>query len=186
LYRVNTATGALTLIGSGSAPYYLFGSTTSGLYGLSQEGDIYSVNPATGATTLIGATGISLVGSWFGMSEGGSRLFISSSTSLYSINTSTGGGTLVGSISPAQLGAMLDAYGAWWGGNDEGPSQVFTFNPSTAAITAGSLVTSAPSNFWGLAVVPVPEPSTWAMMALGFAGLSFAGYRRARLAVAIS
>ena len=28
--------------------------------------------------------------------------------------------------------------------------------------------------------VPLPEPSTWAMMALGFAGLGFAGYRRAR------
>lgn len=26
----------------------------------------------------------------------------------------------------------------------------------------------------------VPEPSTWTMMALGFAGLSFAGYRRSR------
>lgn len=25
-------------------------------------------------------------------------------------------------------------------------------------------------------VVPVPEPTTWAMMALGFAGLVFAGY----------
>jgi PEP-CTERM motif len=28
----------------------------------------------------------------------------------------------------------------------------------------------------------VPEPSTWAMMLLGFAGLGFAGYRRARMA----
>ena len=27
---------------------------------------------------------------------------------------------------------------------------------------------------------PVPEPSTWAMMLLGFAGLGFAGYRRGR------
>jgi hypothetical protein len=26
----------------------------------------------------------------------------------------------------------------------------------------------------------VPEPSTWAMMLLGFAGLGFAGYRSAR------
>jgi PEP-CTERM motif len=26
----------------------------------------------------------------------------------------------------------------------------------------------------------VPEPSTWAMMLLGFAGLGFAGYRRTR------
>jgi hypothetical protein len=29
-------------------------------------------------------------------------------------------------------------------------------------------------------VTGVPEPSTWAMMALGFAGLGFAGYRSAR------
>jgi PEP-CTERM motif-containing protein len=26
----------------------------------------------------------------------------------------------------------------------------------------------------------VPEPSTWAMMLLGFAGLGFAGYRKAK------
>jgi PEP-CTERM motif len=30
----------------------------------------------------------------------------------------------------------------------------------------------------GLAVAPVPEPSTWAMMILGFAGIGFMGYRR--------
>ena len=29
---------------------------------------------------------------------------------------------------------------------------------------------------------PVPEPSTWAMMLLGFAGLAYAGYRQARKA----
>lgn len=35
---------------------------------------------------------------------------------------------------------------------------------------------------WGANVssVPVPEGSTWGMMLLGFAGLGFAGYRRAR------
>jgi PEP-CTERM motif len=32
----------------------------------------------------------------------------------------------------------------------------------------------------------IPEPSTWAMMALGFAGLGFAAYRRSRSAVSIS
>jgi hypothetical protein len=31
-------------------------------------------------------------------------------------------------------------------------------------------------------LTPVPEPSTWAMMLLGFAGLGFAGYRKARSA----
>jgi hypothetical protein len=30
-----------------------------------------------------------------------------------------------------------------------------------------------------LSSLTVPEPSTWAMMLLGFAGLGFAGYRRA-------
>ncbi len=28
----------------------------------------------------------------------------------------------------------------------------------------------------------VPEPSTWVMMGVGFAGLAFAGYRRTRRA----
>jgi hypothetical protein len=31
-----------------------------------------------------------------------------------------------------------------------------------------------------------PEPSTWAMMILGFAGLGFAGYRRSREAAAVA
>jgi hypothetical protein len=35
-------------------------------------------------------------------------------------------------------------------------------------LTSGSLTE--------IAVTPVPEPSTWAMMLLGFAGLGFAGY----------
>jgi hypothetical protein len=32
----------------------------------------------------------------------------------------------------------------------------------------------------------VPEPSTWAMMLLGFVGLGYAGYRRTRKAVSIA
>ncbi|HTZ68205.1 MAG TPA: PEP-CTERM sorting domain-containing protein [Roseiarcus sp.] len=28
---------------------------------------------------------------------------------------------------------------------------------------------------------PIPEPSIWAMLLLGFAGLGFVGYRKARL-----
>jgi PEP-CTERM motif len=33
---------------------------------------------------------------------------------------------------------------------------------------------------------PVPEPSTWAMMLLGFAGLGYAGYLRSQRPVSIS
>jgi PEP-CTERM motif len=34
--------------------------------------------------------------------------------------------------------------------------------------------------------VGTPEPSTWAMMLVGFAGLGFAGYRRTRKPVSIA
>lgn len=33
--------------------------------------------------------------------------------------------------------------------------------------------------WYGFLLTPVPEPSTWMMMLAGFAGLGFAGYRRA-------
>ncbi len=34
-------------------------------------------------------------------------------------------------------------------------------------------------------IVAAPEPATWAMMALGFAGLGFAGYRTRRMALSV-
>jgi PEP-CTERM motif len=38
----------------------------------------------------------------------------------------------------------------------------------------------------GLSAFIVPEPSTWAMMLIGFAGLGYAGYRRSRKALSIA
>ena len=49
-------------------------------------------------------------------------------------------------------------------------------DPNTVYFTAG-LVDEGAGLFGSL--TPVPEPSTWAMMALGFAGLAFAGWRQA-------
>jgi len=37
-----------------------------------------------------------------------------------------------------------------------------------------------------LSYFAVPEPSTWAMMLLGFAGLAFAGYRGAKRGAVLS
>jgi hypothetical protein len=53
----------------------------------------------------------------------------------------------------------------------------FEFSNPGANEPSGLLVTTT-----GSAGV-VPEPSTWAMMLIGFAGLGFAGYRRARATV---
>jgi hypothetical protein len=36
------------------------------------------------------------------------------------------------------------------------------------------------AGLFGAVIAPVPEPSTWAMMILGFAGIGFMAYRRSR------
>src|ERR1700722_19336017 len=51
----------------------------------------------------------------------------------------------------------------------------------TLFLVAGGTVSGGQSSTFSPVSPAVPEPSTWAMMALGFAGLTFAGYRRARL-----
>jgi len=48
-----------------------------------------------------------------------------------------------------------------------------TFTELTDINDSGEIV-----GIYGTSFAPVPEPSTWAMMLFGFAGLGFAGYRR--------
>jgi hypothetical protein len=57
--------------------------------------------------------------------------------------------------------------GTWTGGGNFNND----FNPGFEGTTSSSAV---------------PEPSTWAMMALGFAGLGFIGYRTSRRSVALA
>jgi len=68
-------------------------------------------------------------------------------------------------------------------------SQGYTLFTHTFTNASGALsfVESGPASEQGslladVSVANVPEASTWAMMVLGFAGLGFAGYRRARRA----
>ena len=44
----------------------------------------------------------------------------------------------------------------------------------------GSVVFRTGSSDFEFAVTAVPEPSTWAMLGTGFAGLALAGYKRSR------
>jgi hypothetical protein len=53
---------------------------------------------------------------------------------------------------------------------------------TTSGATVNSALLSGLDSPQGIAISGpiIPETSTWAMMLLGFAGLAFAGYRRAR------
>jgi PEP-CTERM motif len=62
-----------------------------------------------------------------------------------------------------------------------GLNEVALVNPSTGIVETTLLNVASPH---GMDFLAAPEPSTWAMMLLGFAGLGFAGYRRAKAAVA--
>ncbi len=63
-------------------------------------------------------------------------------------------------------------------------SETLSFNDVGCVVTANgcgsSPVTAPPFSLLDSVTMAVPEPSTWAMMALGFAGLGYAGFRRGR------
>jgi hypothetical protein len=76
----------------------------------------------------------------------------------------------------------------------DGPGFSFAFlSPSCTGVvgcdqgvvglTPGATIFGAVTIGVSITTADTPEPSTWAMMLLGFAGLGFAGYRRTRIAV---
>jgi hypothetical protein len=72
-----------------------------------------------------------------------------------------------------------------------GPPGAYTFEVATGIHTPASgdtpqtPIVSYYNGDVGFQVV-VPEPSTWAMMILGFAGLGFAGHRKSRDTVSVT
>ena len=87
-----------------------------------------------------------------------------------SISISMGAYTLTGT----QLATM---FGADDNGNQGSPlgNQLVTITGLTPFTTASF---SSTGDAFEFSLVGVPEPSTWAMMAIGFAGLGYAAFRR--------
>jgi hypothetical protein len=84
----------------------------------------------------------------------------------------------------------LDPNGVDFWTGDFTSGQMWEVNIATGAIVE-QFSTGAPGALFGVSVAgeitsggggTVPEPTTWAMMLLGFAGLGILGYRRARVA----
>jgi hypothetical protein len=107
------------------------------------------------------------------------------------------GGVEVGALSPADVIAKLGTSGAYYGnpnppfqGGDSGEpfvfvnfydmsgtfdQVVFTENPEVGGYESDNHTVGFFTHIGG-----VPEPSTWAMLLLGFAGLGIASYRSSR------
>jgi len=111
-------------------------------------------------------------------------------------------GSLQPGIEVDIAGAFSDGYNAAWSVNDADiHSGVFSTNPFGVVVDSWVLqggdpygqdtgddfeVSQAPGLYTFTHTSGVPEPETWAMMAIGFAALGFTGYRSSRRKISIA
>jgi len=155
VYTVNPADGSLTAIADSSVNIDIFGSTTSGLYAVGLDTNLYAINPGNGVATLIGPTGLSF-GTWRTLSTNAATLYFANGTNLYTLNTATGAATLIGDMGGPQLGSILLEGGVLYGGEETPTLEVDTLNSTTGKATAGSAVSGTSSPFYALAPKPLP------------------------------
>ena len=160
LFSVNTSNGSVTQIG-GIVGNNLatFGSTTTGLYGLTgtgsqNEATLFSINPQTGALTAIGPIGSNVIGNgqyfYARLSVGSSTLYMENNSNLYTINTATGAATQVGTMDSIGYltSVLLFENGTYY----DGAGSVFgTINTATGQISPHSSVSGGPGSIIALA-----------------------------------
>jgi uncharacterized protein (TIGR03437 family) len=165
LYSVNTTNANLTLVGgvTGTPNLATFGSTTTGLYGLTGAGSsevatLFSINPQTGIMTAIGPIGASVIPNgqtyYQRLSVGSPTLYMESNSNLYTINTTTGAATEVGTTdSNGYLSSvLLLEYGTYYVGAGSG---IATINVATGQIDPHSTIFGAAGSPVGLAPDPL-------------------------------
>lgn len=187
LYRINTATGAATLIGAGTQALI----ETMDIRPVSgrafvhsvANNSIYEINLATGATTLVGATSpatrwtssaFSPTGTWFGHD-------LDNSTNLFTIDPLTGAATSIGPLSgysglKTNLGfsqadgllytiSVIDANFPLWSINPATGAATFSGKVSGLPGSSSQQVTAGTFQF-----APIPEPTTIALLGAGVGG----------------
>jgi len=155
-----------------------------------RSGNLYVVNAAGDATLFAtlplpsgyvdpGLRQIAFAPPGFTLPDGediGGDLFVS-------IAAQNGGGGVTGEIDVLNAAGVTVAHSLVGGsGTPLDPRGLYFVNDATLLVANADpdVLELTPDDF--VPGSPVPEPSTWAMMLLGFAGLGFAGCRRARKA----
>ncbi len=171
LYTVNPATGQYTSMttftGDGAGDVFSLSFAPDGtLYGLGNgDGTLYTVDPTSGDTTLVGSSGQFI----FGLEFGPAGVLYGCGIDLYVIDPATGAATDRGPLTttgPLTLFNDLDfaPNGVMYGVT----SALTTDSLYSIDLTAGAatLIGATGGNLDAIASV-VPEPGTWAFLALG-------------------
>ena len=185
LIRINTTTGAGTLIGpNGTGPVADITFRADGtLFGWTQASfDLVTVNLVTGTATVVGDAGISTNGSGIAFSPAGILFFAGSNSNgaLRTINPATGAPTTVvtlnGGPSPSPVNALaFNGDGVLYGSVRGSGFPTFTAGFLVTINTTTGLVTNLGTTVPRLDAIafrpappaPVPALSQWAMIALG-------------------
>jgi hypothetical protein len=185
-YGVNGATGNLTTIASSGLNggiYQALGSSTTALYALDGEFNLYSVNPGTGASTEIGSGPTATVGTPgdYTLSSGSSSLYFTESNEFYSVDVATSVTTDIGPTGTSGgtdggFGGMVFEDGTLYGvyvPNVNGTGDaIYTIDPSTGAATFVAAVTGETGDVNGLApATPTPGPDSLSLVIAGLFAL---------------
>jgi uncharacterized repeat protein (TIGR03803 family) len=163
LYTINPATGFATLVGplvDASNNHYavtglafgsngvLYGSTSANSPTL--PGELLTINTITGRVSTVGTFGFATMAD-LTFDSANSTLYGTAafSADLYSINPGTGAATVVGAsgiptAGLAGIGLAANASGTVFGTPNAASGNLYTYNVSTGAATAGPALTGAP------------------------------------------
>ncbi len=145
LYRIDTATASVTLIGAtGQARMIgLVVDTDGTVYAISEEAQskLWTLNSSTGAATLVGSLGFNLQEGDMTIDPLTGQMFVADGTGdkLYTVNKSTGAASLVGAFgSDGRDVSGLQFIGSTLYGlalNDAGADVLGTVDPASGAFT---------------------------------------------------